>query len=205
MTFIDFHTHLPTAEGVVTPRSFGIHPWHADQETDCDFESFSLRHLASFQDVDLVGECGLDKLRGPDLERQEEIFCWQLRIAEMLHKPVVVHCVRAFNNLLAIRKNYQSSQWIVHGFRGSLQLARQLYDAGILLSFGAALLDSKNIKLVETFRSLDIPFLLETDTAPCGIEAVYHAASAIRSTPISTLATQIITTYNTIIDLKSER
>ena len=84
--FVDIHTHKSNAvEGVITPRSFGIHPWLTVSEiTPIVAESFP-------QDALMVGECGLDKCKGGEWEYQKTVFLQQLDLAERLQKPVVVH------------------------------------------------------------------------------------------------------------------
>lgn len=198
MQFIDFHTHQKTAEGVITPRSFGIHPWHVGEETATSPDELYDKYHSNLRDAEIIGECGLDKLH-ENISRQLQIFEWQLIIAERMQKPVVVHCVRCFNELTSLRKRYRASPWVVHGFTGTTQLAQQLERIGIGISFGAALIDSKKAKVMETFRNYDGPFLLETDTAECGIEAVYHAAATIKDIGLNELSDMLSNNYNKLI------
>ena len=149
---IDIHTHrgevradavlcfdpvetdsLPTeGEGLV---SVGIHPWNADKATDETFEQLE-RMLADPRAV-AVGEAGLDRLRGPEMEVQIPVFERQIELARRLGLPLVIHCVRAFDILTALRKRHpDAGQWIVHGFRGKPELATRLLKAGIDLSYG---------------------------------------------------------------------
>ena len=96
-----------------------------------------LAEQASDPRVDAIGEAGLDALRGGDILYQEETFKKQVEISEQLGKPMIIHCVRAFDRLLRLRKELRPSQlWIVHGFRGKPELARQLVDAGCAISLG---------------------------------------------------------------------
>lgn len=149
---IDIHTHsgplrtdailcvdpterptLPEGEGLI---SAGIHPWNA---ATADSETWQ-RLVAWLDDprVVAVGEIGLDRLRGPHIDLQSKVFADQAVLAAERGLPVVIHCVRAVEMLPAIRKRIvpAATQWIVHGFRGKPELARQLLDAGIDLSFG---------------------------------------------------------------------
>lgn len=199
MDFIDFHTHLPTAEGVISPRSFGIHPWDAENEDADSYAHFVTKYEHTFRAAELVGECGLDKACAATWERQIQLFEWQLRLAEEMWKPVVVHCVRAFNELVALRRQYKRLAMAVHGFIGSSEMADQLAREGIVLSFGAAILDPRRTKVRETLAQLPHPFLLETDTSDCGIEAVYQTAAEIRTTTTSALADTIKKTYTTFM------
>lgn len=199
MEFIDFHTHRETAEGVVTPRSFGIHPWRADTVEASDFDAFRASCGSRFAEAEIIGECGLDKVCAVPMDVQERVFRWQIDIAAGLRKPMVVHCVRAFNELMALRRQNGSGIWVVHGFTGSQQLARQLVQAGIWVSYGAALLDERRAKVRESLSANDGPFLLETDDSPCGIEAVYRAAAEIRKTTVDELASTIKRNYSALV------
>jgi len=116
--------------------SVGIHPW----STVCEVpdELFDrLSTMVADPRVVAVGEAGLDALRGGPTERQEAVFLRQAAIAEKAGKPLVVHCVRRYGRLMELHKAFSPQQlWIVHGFRGKPELARQLVAAGIGISLG---------------------------------------------------------------------
>lgn len=200
MEYIDFHTHRETAEGVVTPRSFAIHPWDADKEKATTFDEFRSKYKAQFAEAEIIGECGLDKACNADWDRQQQLFHWHIAIASEQRKPMVIHCVRAYNELMALRRDNNGGIWVVHGFTGTLQLAQQLHRHGIITSFGAAILDPRRVKVRETLRLLPHPFLLETDDNPCGIETIYNEAAQIRKTSINQLAETIKKTYDTLLN-----
>jgi len=132
MTYIDFHTHhVPVERDVVAVvdgrDTWGIHPWRAD-------ESFTVPDLS---DKIAVGECGLDALRGPAMERQEDVFLQHIRLSEQMGLPLVIHCVRAIDMLLHLRRElHPAMPWMLHGFRGKPQQLRSLLDAGFYISFG---------------------------------------------------------------------
>lgn len=118
--------------------SVGIHPWNTVQPiADEMFEK--LEEIAADNRVVAIGECGLDALRGGESEIQEECFVRQIEIAEKVGKPVIIHCVRRIAELLRIRKSHPSGLWILHGFRGKPETARQLAAAGIAISLGPAI------------------------------------------------------------------
>ena len=153
----DFHTHdlnAPAGEAIIclpreallSPATFpwrdgalysaGIHPWWTDDEGECAAMLENLRDMAELPQVVSIGECGFDRLRG-DINLQERLFAEQISISEKVGKPVTIHCVRAFDILLAAHKTLRPTQvWTIHGFRGKPALAKQLLDAGMDLSFG---------------------------------------------------------------------
>lgn len=141
----DVHTHR-RGPGMITSiepgedtagaerLSVGIHPWHADTGDVAAVRGIALAEPR----VVAIGECGLDRFRGPSLEVQQQVFEQQIQLAEELGLPMIIHCVRAFNELIALRLKYRPSQpWIVHGFRGKPELARQLVGHGFYLSLGS--------------------------------------------------------------------
>lgn len=154
----DFHTHrldAPAGRAIIniprewmdTPEtaplrrdayySVGIHPWWTDDETAVGRWLTLLPQWISRPEVIAIGECGLDKLHGADLSLQEDIFSAQLHLALRANMPVIVHCVRAFDRLLYLKKVYgESLHLTVHGFRGGPALASQLLAANINISFG---------------------------------------------------------------------
>ena len=113
--------------------SVGVHPWDAEAQVDWE----RLRQAASLPQVVAIGECGLDAMRGPALDVQEPVFVRQARLAEELGKPLIVHCVRAYGRLMELRRALSPSQpWLVHGFRGKPELARQFAALGFEISLG---------------------------------------------------------------------
>lgn len=115
--------------------SVGIHPWHTDVVIDTDVNK--LRTLASDPRVVAIGEAGLDARRGADAEVQEQIFIHQARIAEEIDKPMIIHCVGRYGRMIELRRMIAPHQlWIIHGFRGKPELARQLIAAGFGISLG---------------------------------------------------------------------
>lgn len=128
----DSSTAVPgaDAEGAY---SVGVHPWYADAPVDF----VRLEDWLRRPEVMAVGECGLDRLRGPSAEVQERVFRRQIELSEQLRKPMILHVVRAMEPLLRIRREMSPQMpWIWHGFRGGVEQARQLVGAGIALSLG---------------------------------------------------------------------
>ena len=111
--------------------SAGIHPWHADR-ADMFGE---VERLAACPGVVAIGETGLDKRRGPSLDIQIPLFRRHIDLAEAVGKPLIVHCVGAWQELLALPRPQVMT--IIHGFRGKPELARKMTAAGFFLSLGA--------------------------------------------------------------------
>lgn len=153
-TFADVHTHDRGAcsDAVINLYagerpcssdryySIGIHPWHTAGMTDGQLDDLigDMRQaIAGNVNIVAVGEVGIDRLRGASAERQAEIFVRQLSLSREFDLPVIIHAVRSYNELIALRRRLKPSQrWIIHGFRGKPELARQLLDAGFDISLG---------------------------------------------------------------------
>lgn len=200
---IDFHTHRATAEGVITPRSFGIHPWYADKVACDDRDMFFNHYGDNMAHAEIIGECGLDKACSSSWEQQTKLFRWQADYAAKLNMPMVIHCVRAFNEVIAVRHKLASfyknlAKWVIHGYLGGLQMADQLFRVGIWVSFGEAITDPRRIKVRQCLAEIKTPFLLETDDSPVGIERVYQAAADIRCCSMALLMETIDNHYNSL-------
>jgi TatD DNase family protein len=197
--YIDIHTHTRnTGENLVLYNfkssevadiknfTFGIHPWSLSEKTlDADFDR--LLFYCEKRLIVAVGEIGIDRACNILLEKQIYWFRKQLELAENYRLPVIIHCVRAWSDLLEIRtKSNTNILWIFHGFNGSVKTAQQLIHKGCYLSFGHHLLI--NIKIQDIFKSLPIEYLfLETDTSNEKIESIYEKAAQLRSIRIPDL------------------
>lgn len=213
--FLDLHTHqVQQKSGVLSiqslsltestflampktkPISIGIHPWYGKLE-DLTKNMKYLRVLAKQDNVKLIGECGLDKLRGEAITNQLQLLEAQLSLAEELQKPVIIHCVKAFDELIAIKNRMNLSMpLIIHGFSKKKELARQLTNHGFYLSFGAAVLISKGVQ--ETLQQLDAPFFLETDDSQIAIEEIYIKVAEIKKITIDDLKDVIFANWKKI-------
>lgn len=114
--------------------SIGIHPWNTPTSQE-KMEELRL-NAENCSRIVAIGECGLDKLRGAPIEEQLPVFEEQIILASRLGLPLIIHCIRALDHLLRLRKKYPRGRWILHGFRGNAATARQLLAANIELSYG---------------------------------------------------------------------
>lgn len=143
--FRNIHTHCPEPGAVLNLEpeqqpggdgfySVGIHPWRAaEARTLWPMVEAAARNPR----VVAIGECGLDALRGPAPDVQEAVFLRHVELSEKLGKPLIIHAVRTWPQLIALRSRLKPRQeWIIHGFRGKAELARELLRHGFSLSFG---------------------------------------------------------------------
>ena len=115
-------------------RSVGIHPWYI---YNVEEQLAELKRQVSFPDVVAIGETGLDKGAEAPLDCQREIFRASASLAENAGVFLIIHCVKAWDELIASKKELKPRvPWIIHGFRGNATLAGQLIRQGFYLSFG---------------------------------------------------------------------
>jgi TatD DNase family protein len=147
-----------------------------------------------------LGECGLDKRSETPFEVQQLVFEKQLALAEKHQKPVVIHCVAAFQELVEIKKRLKIGiPMIVHGFSKKAELAKQLMDNGFYVSFGKNLL--RNPELESVFKSIpNDRFLLETDMVEEGIQEVYALAAKYKEMELFELQGIVNKNYTTVFE-----
>ncbi len=204
---IDFHTHrtsndsgtlirsllLSEAEKITENDLFsvGIHPWHSEN-IDFKAQLSKLNTLVKRVNVVAVGEIGIDKYKGASLEKQIELFEKQVHIAEKNQKPVVIHCVRAWAELLEVKKRLKpTTPWAIHGFRGHLELAKQMVDADMYISFGPAILNASDV-LLESIKIVPLNKLfIETDEIDVSLKNLYITIAKIKKVKFRDLEEQI--------------
>ena len=133
---------------------------------------------AGDKNVAAIGEAGYDKLKGPPVDLQRKIFEEQVKISEEYGKPLVIHCVRSWDELLASHKKLKPAMpWLVHGFRGKKELARQLISRRMYLSFWFDFI--LRPESAELLRSLPRErIFMETDGSGVSIKDVYQKVAA---------------------------
>jgi TatD DNase family protein len=158
-----------------------------------------LEKLLQHKNCLAIGECGLDKLIDIDIELQKKVFISQLELAVKYQKTVVIHCVKAFDELMEICSSYHSkTPLIIHGFNKSVQLAKQLIDKGFYLSLNSSILKKEEID----FSILPIEKLfLETDNSESIlIEDVYQKAATCFQIQEVDLKAKIYTNFTTLFN-----
>lgn len=183
----------------ITNYSIGIHPWHIVEERIAT-DLATIESKLPLPNCLAVGECGLDKRIEIPMDLQRMVFEKQLLLAEKHHKPVVIHCVAAFQELVEIKNQLQITVPIViHGFSKNQQLAAQLLNNGFYLSFGKYLL--RNPELESVFNSVpENRFFLETDTSDETIEEVYALAAKYKKITITELQQIISNNFKAVFN-----
>jgi TatD DNase family protein len=145
--------------------SVGAHPWFSSYNVQID-------RLAQLPNCLAIGESGLDRVKGLSFDEQLKSFEAQVQLAERIEKPLIIHCVKAFDEILRLKKKWKPNQpWIIHGYQKNSNLAKQLIDAGCYLSIGVGV---KNESVKEMVKAIPTERLfLETDDSNVSIADVY--------------------------------
>lgn len=206
--YIDIHTHRRRADALCVvsyglgrdavpadpgrPFSAGIHPWDAAGAGPTELAGF-LDYLRRAP-LAAVGEAGLDYIHGGDRATQAVVFRAQCTVARERGLPVIVHCVRAHNDLFPILEEFAGVYFILHGYTGSPELTRRLLGAGCCFSCGERSLASE-----KTLRSLEsVPtgrIFAETDEASAPVAEIYAGLARAKGVALEPLAAAIEANY----------
>ena len=210
--FINLHTHTFSNlsdvmevvnqypwefDASIPSYSIGIHPWYIDEnrlETDLE----TIKQKLQLDKCLALGECGLDKRIEIPLELQISVFKQQLELVKETQKPIVLHCVAAYDEVIAIKKEMKmENPMIIHGFSKNEKVAQSLLKNGFYLSFGKYLLRNPDLEKVFTFAP-ENQILLETDTIEESIYQVYKKAAFIKGISIEEMKAIVFANFSRI-------
>lgn len=182
---------------------YGLHPYWVRQHEKNDLEKLKeqikTRHCVG------LGECGLDyRPEQADKKTQQYFFQAQLDIAMENQLPVIIHSVRATEDVIQQIRKRPELRGMIHSYSGSVEQALQLIEAGIYLSFSSAICYSNAKKLRHCASKLPLSALLiETDAPdqpgephkgernePSYLIETLSTLSELRSEPKETIAKQ---------------
>lgn len=215
--FLDIHTHsnrfaqdtvtvqnIFPGEGFAafTGRNFysvGLHPWHIASKKENNEALQLVEEALEFDHVIFVGEAGLDKVVDNNFAEQERVFEAQAFMAEEHQYPLVVHCVKAYNEIIELRKKMNPVMpWILHAYSGSLELTQQLSKFGFLFSFGE-LLFNPDAKVIESFKYLPLDkIFFETDEMENGVNMVYEQGAKLKELSLEEVKAAVWRNFNKI-------
>ena len=198
MNFFDFHHHDADRKSGIYNLKFneeipeiffsaGIHP--KSLSDGLEKQLIWLQEISVAENCVAIGECGLDGLIDVDEESQEKAFLAQIEIANSVKKPLIIHCVKRFSQLLKFRK-MSKVPMIVHGFNKRKTIGDDLLKNGLCLSFGKSVL--YNVNLQDFVKHLPIENLfLETDSADFEIKELYQKVADLRNMRLEDLSKKI--------------
>ena len=188
MNLFNTHTHrtkdpdweilsVSPDDSVSVYHSFGVHPWKAhtiplDEISDKADKKLNDKTLA-------IGEIGLDRIKGPSLELQISVFIEQIELSEKEKLPVILHCVKAWNEVALIKRKLNPTQiWVFHGF-AKANLVEAVLQENIVISIGTDIFT--NLKLQKALSLIpNENLLLETDDSNISIQEVYQKVADLK-------------------------
>lgn len=214
--FIDIHTHSSKQlneiiavknidlgndeeyDSFIPTCSVGIHPWHIFP-TKLVKQFFQLEDLCKEENVVAVGEIGLDKMIETSMDLQTRVLEQQIEIADYYQKPVIIHCVRAYSELIVIKKKTKTNiPFIIHGFNKNEQILQELLKNNFYISIGVGFMQKQNALELLNLIPLEKLFL-ETDMNNTAIQAIYIAVSEKLNISIFEFKRLIEINYQTIL------
>lgn len=199
MLFFNTHTHFSKHPGTEILQgheneptthfhSLGIHPWESAH--------FSLIHEQLIQNgignpnCLSIGEVGLDGLKGPAMEIQKAAFIAQINISEEYDMPVIIHCVKAWNELLTLKRILKPQQkWIFHGF-AKFGILPSVIQEKMMISIGSAIIHHPKAQEICHLVPNEL-LLIETDDSSISIQEVYERIAELKEISLQDL-TEIV-------------
>lgn len=200
--FIDVHTHNLQSinaihsfhysgnkkpEGKSTMFSMGIHPWWAEDVNIDEFINYCESHPKGLV---AIGECGIDKLKGPTIEMQQQLFDTQIQLATKLQLPIIIHMVKSADLIYQKISETPDLQYIIHGFNGPIEMINQFSLPNVYFSLGAGIFKNGN-KTIAMLKQIPLTKLFfETDDSNISIEKIYERFCSVRKCTLSELEKQ---------------
>lgn len=228
MSFIDIHTHKSPKTGTISIRnirwgekghfealkeddlagatSIGLHPWDAQWDRESP-KWHELKALLENDNVYLLGETGLDYIKKENLSHQQLAFHKQIELSQEIQKPILIHCVRALNDVLKEKTSRKiQGPWILHDFNGTREDIQAAMDHNCYISLGKNIMRD-NTKVVKALVAIKRDRLFfETDENDYSIEQVYQRyceLSGIGDSGLLELCQQIENNFKTLFALES--
>ena len=210
--FVDIHTHLDNqsvikivdGDEVRILETAGVHPWDVNNLSQISqiSQNWTTKGFGLLKQTDLadlvwgIGEVGLDKVHKETFEKQIEVFNEMIRLSESYRKPMIIHCVRAYSEIIEMRKKTKATMpWVIHGFNSSVETMRQLLRYDMYISLGEVLYRNEN-QAVEILKNVPLDRLfLETDVSGRDIKDVYIKAAKLKGCEVESLCKQIFENY----------
>jgi len=182
--------------------SVGLHPWHVNTKTLVS-DLKLVRDIANNKQIIAIGEAGLDKKVDLPFEVQLKAFKQQIEIAHAVNKPMIIHCVKAYNEIYELKTTSDCQEpWLIHWFNASEQMGLQLISKGFYLSFGHMLFNETS-KAFKVFTHLPIDYIFfETDDAGYGIDEIYYRASELLNMPLKELEHRIENNFHNFFGIE---
>jgi len=197
--FVNLHTHFIESNHVLSifqaskvainqPFSVGLHPLSPIPFAE---------NILSHPNCIAIGECGLDKRSHLTLAQQIRLFEQQIMLSESFHLPVIIHCVKAWEEIRVLHREHQPKMpWMMHGL-SKHHLIDKVLSEGLIPSFGTSILNNeKLLSGLETLSEKD--YFIETDDAKIHVSALYHVIAKRKRIILDDLKTAQYEKFKTV-------
>lgn len=197
----------------------GCHPHYLDTYKEGDLAYLQQLLVNKAPQCIAVGEVGLDKRINIDSSIQELVFIEQLKIAQKLQLPIILHVVQKQGRVLEILKQLRFTQGgVYHAFSGSKEVALAYIALGFKIGVGGVITYPNSIKTRNTISQLPLESLvLETDApdmpiyqqseknnSPINLLKIFSALADLRDESKACLATQLYNNTLSIFSLNND-
>lgn len=217
--YVDFHTHRRSGDALeilnvealdagavaracqqVQPFSLGVHPWRADVSQTELQEAFSrIEQCVNVDGFVAIGECGLDWVSQVARAAQMSVFEQQMELAHRLAVPVVLHCVRAFEEVMQTLRVRKIRRAVFHSFVGSPQQTERVVREGYFCSFSPrSLMSSRTCEAIRQIAPSAL--LIERDESAESIASIYERIAELRNCSVEELRELVFENYKRLID-----
>lgn len=218
MSLINFHTHSDSQtidkrreiQSLSWPEdnhellnekslfTLGIHPWSLGKKK-INWDEFEKVILSIYERENFfaLGETGIDLVKKDYIEEQEKLFEKHIELANKIHRPLIIHCVRAQNLIIKHSKKYvQHTPWVMHDFNANEQMINDMIKRDFYFSLGPTSLKQtskirKSIHLIPINR-----IFIETDDSNYSIEKMYKEMATILKIDFTILVNEIEKNFN---------
>ena len=143
--------------------SLGIYPVHT-LELSAEQFAQQLRFFEKQKEkIVAIGEIGLDLQEIPDLGVQQDRFVQQVKLAQKLHKPVIVHSRKAEKETVDVLESLGYKKVVMHCFCGNMKLVKRIEDNGWCITIPALVVTSLHFQTVAARMNIN-QLLTETDS-----------------------------------------
>ncbi len=146
--------------------ALGVHPSEVLKAKDEDYEI--IKDLVKVnKKIVAVGEIGLDYYWDKTfINEQKDAFKRQIKIAQDLSLPILIHDRDAHFDSFEILKEIKDIPVIMHCFSGSLDVAKECIKCGFFIAIGGVVTFKNAKKMKEVAKEIPLDYLLLETDAP---------------------------------------
>ena len=141
--------------------AFGVHPWYLENLSG-DWLDVLRQYLQKYKNAH-IGESGVDRLHGGDMDKQIQILREQMKLADEFDRPINLHILRAEDAFLSLKKDWPE-RMVLHSFFGSKQFLEEMLKTKAFFALNPKMLNRSNTD--ELIKQIPIERLLTESDAP---------------------------------------